>query len=121
MRRRQASAAPSIAGRSPPASERRRCHQFHDQCGEFDHPHGCGAGLAVAQVEVAALGFLRWTLACRFGGGALGFISARASSGCSAGGFSATIGAEASAGGGGGMIVGMEVLNSTLSGHLRAE
>jgi hypothetical protein len=127
MRRPRASAAPSIAGRSRPASERRhrRRHQFHDQCGEFDHPHDGGGGFAVAQVETAGLGFLWWTTFRLVGDGAgcvLGFISARASSDWGAGVFSATTGAGGvPAGGGGGTIVGMEVSITTLSGHLRAE
>jgi hypothetical protein len=126
MRGPRASAAPSIAGPSRPASERRRCrrHQFQDPRGEFDHDHCGGAGLAKAQVETAGLTFLWRTLATRFDGGAawgvLGFISARASSGEVEAAVPATAGSTAATTGGGTMV-GMEVSNTTLSGHLRAD
>lgn len=67
---------------------------------------------------------LRCTLACRFGGGAgvTCFISARASSGeAAATGAAAGTTAAKTDGAGGGTMVGTEVSNSILSGHLRAD
>ncbi len=80
----------------------------------------------MAQVETVGLGALcRATLACRFGAGALGFISACASSGGAA--LAATTGAGGAGGGvsatadDGGVMVGTEVSKTIRSGHLRAD